>query len=171
MARRYWNINLEEMKWNPRMAPYISAKHKGIHITNLTKTAHFLSEACDLVFDAASRGKQFLIVAYNLTRCHYVNKKWLGGMLTNWSTTETRLQKFRDLRTEQKTGRLNRLPKRDATMLKRQLSCLQTYLGGIKYMTGVPDIVIIVDQQEPLLDQRWASQSLLSQLTLGKLCS
>ncbi|KAM0029300.1 putative ribosomal protein S2 [Helianthus debilis subsp. tardiflorus] len=75
----------------------------------------FLSEACDLVFDAASRGKQFLIVgtknkeadsvawAAIRARCHYVNKKWLGSMLTNWSTTETRLHKFRDLRTEQKT--------------------------------------------------------------------
>ncbi|CAH1414078.1 unnamed protein product [Lactuca virosa] len=104
MTRRYWNINLEEMmeagvhfghgtrKWNPKMAPYISAKRK------------------------ASRGKQFLIVgtknkeadsvawAAIKARCHYVNKKWLGGMLTNWSTTETRLHKFRDLRTEQKTG-------------------------------------------------------------------
>ncbi|GMI77336.1 hypothetical protein HRI_001403000 [Hibiscus trionum] len=172
MARRYWNINLEEMleagvhfghgtrKWNPRMAPYISAKRKGIHITNLTRTARFLSEACDLLFDAASKGKQFLIVgtknkaadsvarAAIKARCHYVNKKWLGGMLTNWPTTETRLHKFRDLRTEQKTGGLNRLPKRDAAMLKRQLSRLQTYLGGIKYMTRLPDIVIIVDQQE-----------------------
>lgn len=172
MARRYWNIHLEEMmeagihfghgtrKWNPRMAPYISAKHKGIHITNLTRTARFLSEACDLVFDAASRGKQFLIVgtknkaadlvarAAIRARCHYVNQKWLGGMLTNWSTTETRLHKFRDLRTEQKGGRLDSLPKRDAAILKRQLSRLQTYLGGIKYMTRVPDIVIVVDQQE-----------------------
>ncbi|GMN33178.1 hypothetical protein TIFTF001_041846, partial [Ficus carica] len=123
-------------KWNPRMAPYISAKRK------------------------ASRGKQFLIVGTKnkaadsvaqagiKARCHYVNKKWLGGMLTNWYTTETRLHKFRDLRTEQKTGRLKRLPKRDAAVLKRQLSHLQTYLGGIKYMTGLPDIVIIVDQQE-----------------------
>uniref|UniRef100_A0A2Z5TZR3 Small ribosomal subunit protein uS2c n=1 Tax=Neuwiedia zollingeri var. singapureana TaxID=1088843 RepID=A0A2Z5TZR3_9ASPA len=172
MGRRYWNINLEEMmeagvhfghgtqKWNPRMAPYISAKRKGIHITNLTRTARFLSEACDLVFDAASRGKNFLIVgtkkkAADLVasaaigvRCHYVNKKWLDGMLTNWFTTETRLQKFRDLRSEQKMGKLNRLPKRDAAMLKRKLSILQTYLGGIKYMTGLPDIVIILDQQE-----------------------
>ncbi|KAL2224281.1 UNVERIFIED_CONTAM: DNA-directed RNA polymerase subunit beta [Sesamum indicum] len=172
MTRRYWNINLEEMleagvhfghgtrKWNPKMAPYISAKRKGIHITNLTRTARFLSEACDLVFDAASRGKQFLIVgtknkvadsvarAAIKARCHCVNKKWLGGMLTNWSTTETRLHKFRDLRMEQKTGRLNRLPKRDAAVVKRQLSRLQTYLGGIKYMTGLPDIVIIVDQHE-----------------------
>nr|YP_009234714.1 ribosomal protein S2 [Sabia yunnanensis]YP_010608269.1 ribosomal protein S2 [Sabia fasciculata]YP_010608524.1 ribosomal protein S2 [Sabia schumanniana]WAN88839.1 ribosomal protein S2 [Sabia campanulata subsp. ritchieae]AMD08432.1 ribosomal protein S2 [Sabia yunnanensis]WAN89009.1 ribosomal protein S2 [Sabia fasciculata]WAN89349.1 ribosomal protein S2 [Sabia schumanniana] len=174
MTRRYWNINLEEMmeagvhfghgtrKWNPRMAPYISAKRKGSHITNLTTTARFLSEACDLVFDAASGEKQFLIVgtkkkaadsvasAAIRARCHYVNKKWLGGMSTNWSTTETRLHKLRDLRVEQKTGRLNGLPKRkrDAAMLKRQLSHLQTYLGGIKYMTGLPDIVIIVDQQE-----------------------
>lgn len=140
------------------MAPYISAKRKGIHMRNLTRTARFLSEACDFVFDAATRGKEFRIVgtknqaadsvarAATRTRCHYVNQKWLGGMLTNWSTTETRLHKFRDLRTEQKTGGLNRLPKRDAAMFKRQLSHLQT--GGIKYMTGLPDIVIIVDQQE-----------------------
>ena len=172
MTKRYWNIILEEMmeagvhfghgtrKWNPRMAPYISAKRKGIHITNLIRTARFLSEACDLVFDAASEGKQFLIVgtkkkaadsvarAAIRARCHYVNKKWLGGMLTNWYTTETRLQKFRDLRMQQKTGRLNSFPKRDAAILKRHLAHLETYLGGIKYMTGLPDIVIIVDQQE-----------------------
>nr|WCQ78571.1 ribosomal protein S2 [Galeola lindleyana] len=178
MGRRYWNINLEEMmeagvhfghgtkKWNPRMAPYISAKRKGIHITNLTITACFLSEACDLVFDAASRGKTFLIVgtknkAANLVasaairaRCHYVNKKWLGGMLTNWSTTEKRLQKFRDLRAEQKMGKLNRLSKGDAAMWKIKLSIFQKYLGGIKYMTGLPDIVIIVDQQEEYMALR-----------------
>nr|YP_010474098.1 ribosomal protein S2 [Corydalis hendersonii]UVH68311.1 ribosomal protein S2 [Corydalis hendersonii]WCR63325.1 ribosomal protein S2 [Corydalis hendersonii]DBA09310.1 TPA_asm: ribosomal protein S2 [Corydalis hendersonii] len=172
MTRRYWNINLEEMmeagvhlghqtkKWNPSMAPYISATLKGRHITNLTRTACFLAEACNLVFDAASTGKQFLIVGTNKiavnsvasaarrARCHYVNKKWLGGMSTNWSTTERRLHTFSNLRAEQKTGRLNRLPKRDAAILRRQLSHLQTYLGGIKYMTGLPDIVIVVNQKD-----------------------
>nr|YP_010132485.1 ribosomal protein S2 [Geranium sibiricum]QQD90254.1 ribosomal protein S2 [Geranium sibiricum] len=174
MKRRYWNIRLEELlaagvhlghvikKWNPRMAPYIliSPKHKGNHITNLTRTARFLAEACHLVFYAASRGKRFLIVgtkkeaanyvvrAAIKARCHYVNKKWLGGMLTNWPTTETTLRKLRDLRTEQKTGRLGRLPKRDAAILKRQLSHLQKYFGGMQYMTGLPDIVIIVDQHD-----------------------
>nr|KJB17376.1 hypothetical protein B456_003G045700 [Gossypium raimondii] len=129
MERRYCNINLEEMKWNPRMAPYISAKLKDIHITNLTRNARFfLLEACNLVFDATSKRKQFLIVAAIRARCQHVNKKWLGGMLINWLTTETRLHKFKDLRTEQKTGGLNRLPKKDATMLKRQLSRLHTYL-------------------------------------------
>nr|YP_010759955.1 ribosomal protein S2 [Cuscuta macrocephala]WEY29893.1 ribosomal protein S2 [Cuscuta macrocephala] len=172
MTKRYWNINLEEMlearvhlghstrNWNPKMAPYISAKRKGIHIINLTRTARFLSEACDLVFDAASRGKTFLIVGTNnaadeavarasiWARCHYVNKKWLGGMLTNWSTTETRLQKLRDLRMKQKQGGLNNLPKKEATMLKRKLAHLQKYLGGIQYMAGLPDIVIIIDQHK-----------------------
>nr|YP_008965557.1 ribosomal protein S2 [Conopholis americana]CDI02725.1 ribosomal protein S2 [Conopholis americana] len=172
MTRRYWNIDLEEMlgagvpfghgtrKWNPKMAPYILAKRKGIHFSNLTRTARFLSEACDLVFDAASMGKQFLIVdtkkkaadsvewAAIKARCHCVNKKWLCGMLTNWSTTETLLNKFRDLRMEQKTGRLNRLKKKDVAVVKRQLARLQAYLYGIKYMTRLPDIVIIVDQHE-----------------------
>ena len=172
MTKRYWNIILEEMmgagvhfghgtrKWNPKMSPYISAKRKGIHITNLIRTARFLSESCDLVFDAASGGKQFLIVgtkkkaadsvarAAIRARCHYVNKKWLGGMLTNWYTTKTRLQKFRDLRMQQKTGRFQSFPKKDAALLKRQLAQLETYLGGIQYMKGLPDIVIIVDQQE-----------------------
>ncbi|CAJ1978679.1 unnamed protein product [Sphenostylis stenocarpa] len=172
MTKRYWNIILEEMmeagvhfghgtrKWNPKMSPYISAKRKGIHITNLIRTARFLSEACDLVFHAASGGKQFLIVgtkkkaadsvarAAIRARCHYVNQKWLGGMLTNWYTTKTRLQKFRDLRMQQKTGRFHNFPKKDAAILKRHLAQLETYLSGIKYMTGLPDIVIIVDQQE-----------------------
>nr|YP_009298998.1 ribosomal protein S2 [Pelargonium dolomiticum]YP_009299085.1 ribosomal protein S2 [Pelargonium dolomiticum]AJB98912.1 ribosomal protein S2 [Pelargonium dolomiticum]AJB99000.1 ribosomal protein S2 [Pelargonium dolomiticum] len=168
MKRRYWNIRLEDMvaarvllghnikKWNPRMAPYISAKRKDTHIINLYKTARFLSETCDLVFDAASKGKQFLIVgtkkeaansvaqAARTAGCHYVNQKWLGGMLTNWSTTKKRLHKFRDLIRQQ--GRLSRLPKRDAAILKRQLSHLEKSLGGVKYMRKLPDIVIILDQ-------------------------
>jgi small subunit ribosomal protein S2 len=105
-------------KWNPRMTPYISSKRKGIHIINLIRTTRFLSEACDLVFDAASRGKQFLIVGTKYkaadsvaraairARCHYVNKKLPGGMLTNWYTMETRLHKFKDLRMKQKMGRI-----------------------------------------------------------------
>nr|QBK84213.1 ribosomal protein S2 [Zantedeschia aethiopica]QHN55021.1 ribosomal protein S2 [Zantedeschia aethiopica]QJF46757.1 ribosomal protein S2 [Zantedeschia aethiopica] len=172
MTRRYWNINLQEMieagvhfghstkKCNPRMAPFIAAERKGIHITNLTKTARFLSEACDLVFDAASRRKHLLIIGTNYkvarlvasaaikARCHYINKAWVRGMLTNWSTTETKLKKFRDLRAAQRMGELNRISKRDAAMSKRQLSTFQKYLGGIKYMTGLPDIVISLDQQK-----------------------
>nr|YP_010760133.1 ribosomal protein S2 [Cuscuta vandevenderi]WEY30071.1 ribosomal protein S2 [Cuscuta vandevenderi] len=172
MTKIYWNINLEDMlearvhlghsaqNWNPKMAPYILAKRKGSHIINLTRTARFLSEACDLVLDAASRGKKFLIVGTNnvaaevvarasiRARCHYVNKKWLGGLLTNWSTTETRLENFRNLKMEQKKGGLTNLTKKEATMFKRKLARLQKYLGGIQYMTELPDIVIIIDRQK-----------------------
>ncbi|TMW93805.1 hypothetical protein EJD97_011138 [Solanum chilense] len=91
MTRRYWNINLEDFgrgtrKWNPKMVPYISEKCKGIRIMNLTRTSRFLLEACDLVFEATSKGKKFLIVgtknksadlvewAAIRARCHYVNK-------------------------------------------------------------------------------------------------
>ncbi|MBA0664271.1 hypothetical protein Goklo_004309, partial [Gossypium klotzschianum] len=97
MARRYWNINLEEMleagvhfghgtrKWNPTMAPYISAKRKGIHITNLTRTSRFLSETYDLVFDAASKGKKFLIDEY------------IKAQLT-WKQSSSEAQAFQDVK-------------------------------------------------------------------------
>nr|YP_010228239.1 ribosomal protein S2 [Atrichum angustatum]QZJ47315.1 ribosomal protein S2 [Atrichum angustatum] len=172
MKQKVWNINLEEMmeagvhfghqarKWNPKMASYIFTERKGIHIINLSQTARFLSEACDLVFNASSKGKQFLIVGTKYqaadlialaaikARCHYVNQKWLGGMLTNWSTIEKRLQRFKDLEKKESTGIINQLPKREAANLKRQLTQLRKYLGGIKYMTSLPDIVIIIDQQK-----------------------
>nr|YP_009450113.1 ribosomal protein S2 [Burmannia oblonga]ANK36310.1 ribosomal protein S2 [Burmannia oblonga] len=178
MTKRYWNINLFEMmkagvhfghgvrKWDKKMNTYISVYHKGIYIINLTRTARFLSEACNLVFDAGSMGKTFLIVgtknktaglvasAAIKARCCYINKKWLGGMLTNWSTTERRLHRFRDLRIEQRMGKLNKLTKRDVVIFKKKLYNLKKYLGGIKYMTGLPDIVIIVDQQKEYMALR-----------------
>jgi small subunit ribosomal protein S2 len=185
MARRYWNINLEEMiearvhlghykkRWNPKITPYILLKRKykrrGIHITNLAKTARFLSEACDLLFDAASKKKNILIVGTQKlpekvadsvalagirARCHYVNKKWFRGILTNWSITRKRLLKLWRLKFLEKKGRLNSLRKRDAAILKRKLSTLETYLGGIKYMKKLPDIVIIIDQQREYIALR-----------------
>lgn len=172
MKQKSWNIHLEEMmeagvhfghqarKWNPKMASYIFTERKGIHIINLTQTARFLSEACDLVSNASSKGKQFLIVGTKYqaadliasaaikARCHYVNQKWLGGMLTNWFTIEKRLQRFKDLENKESTGMINQLPKKEAANLKRQLAQLRKYLGGIKYMTSLPDVVIIIDQQK-----------------------
>ena len=140
----------------------IRDRRKGIHIINLTRTARFLSEACDLLANASSKGKQFLIVgtkyqaadlvalASTKARCHYVNQKWLGGMLTNWATIEQRLQKFKELENKEKTGTFNQLPKKEAANLKRQLAQLRKYLEGIKYMTSLPDIVIIIDQQKEI---------------------
>jgi small subunit ribosomal protein S2 len=167
-----WNINLYEMmeagvhfghqarKWNPKMAPWIFTERNGIHIINLTQTARALCEACDFLANASQKGKQFLVVgtkhqaadlvaeAAIKARCHYVNHKWLGGMLTNWSTIETRLQKLAELEAQESLGILERLPKKEAAVLKRQLNQLRKYLGGIKYMTVLPDVVIIIDQKQ-----------------------
>lgn len=173
MMKHSWNIKLGRMmkagvhlghktrKWNPKMAPYIFTERRKLHIINLTQTARFLSEACDLVFDAAGKGKQFLIVgtknpaaaaatksAALRARCHYVNQKWLGGMLTNWSTTKMKLRRLQYLKKKQNTGGFCRFTKKEAARLKRQLGQLQKYLGGLRYMTRLPDIVIIVDQKK-----------------------
>nr|QUG10477.1 ribosomal protein S2 [Hymenophyllum polyanthos] len=172
MQQKNWNIDLEGMmeagvhfghqtqKWNPKMSPYIFTERKGVHILDSTQTARLLSEACNLVFNAAIEGKEFLIVGTKYpvadliasvamkSRCHYVNEKWLGGMLTNWSTVETRLQRFQYLQNEEDTGRFDRLPKKEAATLKRQLLRLKKYLSGIQYMSNLPDIVIITDQHE-----------------------
>nr|YP_010958402.1 ribosomal protein S2 [Vandenboschia auriculata]ALO81800.1 ribosomal protein S2 [Vandenboschia auriculata] len=172
MQQKNWNIDLEGMmeagihfghqtqKWNPKMSPYIFTERKGVHILDLVKTARLLSEACNLVFKAAKEGKQFLIVGTKYpvadiiasvarkSRCHYVNEKWLGGMLTNWSTIETCLQRFQFLQNEENTGGFDRLPKKESATLKRQLIRLRKYLNGIQYMSNLPDIVIITDQHE-----------------------
>jgi len=169
-----WNINLYEMmeagvhfghqarKWNPKMAPWIFTERNGIHIINLTQTARSLSEACDFLANAAKKKKQFLLVgtkhqaadivaeAAISARCHYVNNKWLGGMLTNWSTIETRLQKLAELEAQENLGLLDRLPKKEAAILKKKLHQLRKYLGGIKYMTVLPDVVIIIDQKQEM---------------------
>lgn len=169
-----WDINLYELmeagvhfghqapKWNPKMAPWIFTERNGIHIINLTQTARALYEACDFLANASQKGKQFLLVgtknqaadlvaeAAIKARCHYVNHKWLGGMLTNWSTIETRLQKLAELEAQETCGMFNKLPKKETAILKRQLSHLRKYLSGIKYMTVLPDVVIIIDQKEEI---------------------
>nr|YP_010933170.1 ribosomal protein S2 [Nitella hyalina]APP89487.1 ribosomal protein S2 [Nitella hyalina]WKT08447.1 ribosomal protein S2 [Nitella hyalina] len=149
-------------KWNPKMAPYIFSERKGVHIIDLIQTSRLLYEACDFVANAARKKKEFLLVGTKFqasdliksearkSRCHYVNQRWLGGMLTNWLTIESRIQRLKNLETQEKLGIFSQLPKKDAAYLKRQLTQLQKYLGGMKYMTHLPDVVIIVDQQKEI---------------------
>ncbi len=120
----------QTQRWNPKMSSYIFTERRGVHILDLTQTARLSSEACDSVFDAAAEGKEFLMVgtkhqvtdlivsAALRSQCHYVNEKWLGGMLTNWVTTETRLRRFQYLQTEEDRGGFDRLPKQEAAILR-----------------------------------------------------
>ena len=146
-------------RWNPKMAPYIYTDRNGVHIIDLVQTAQLIEEAYAYVRDASERGRRFLfvgtkrqaagIVAQEALRCgaYYVNQRWLGGMLTNWATIKTRVDRLKDLERREETGILNLLPKKEAAMLRRELNKLQKYLGGIKLMRKVPDVVIIIDQR------------------------
>lgn len=146
-------------RWNPKMSPYIYTARNGVHIIDLVQTAQLMEEAYAYLRNASEQGKRVLfvgtkrqaagIVAQEAQRCgsFYVNQRWLGGMLTNWTTIKTRVERLKELERRQETGALDLLPKKEAAMLRRELEKLQKYLGGIRGMRKVPDIVIIIDQR------------------------
>lgn len=146
-------------RWNPKMDPYIFTERNGVHIIDLVQTAQLIEEAYDYMRTAAEKGQKVLfvgtkrqaagIVAQEAMRCgaYYVNQRWLGGMLTNWTTIKTRVDRLKELDRMEETGALDLRPKKEGAMLRREMSKLRKYLGGIKSMRKVPDIVVIVDQR------------------------
>lgn len=146
-------------RWNPKMEPYIFTERNGVHIIDLVQTAQYMDEAYNYMRQASEQGRKVLfvgtkrqaagIVAQEASRCgsYYVNQRWLGGMLTNWATIKTRIERLKDLERREESGALDRLPKKEASMLRREMEKLQKYLGGIKTMRKPPDIVVIVDQK------------------------
>lgn len=146
-------------RWNPKMSPYIYTSRNGVHIIDLVQTAQLMEDAYSYMRTQAEQGKKFLfvgtkrqaagIIAQEASRsgAHYINQRWLGGMLTNWATIKTRVDRLKDLERREESGALDLLPKKEASMLRRELSKLQKYLGGIKTMRKIPDVVIIVDQR------------------------
>jgi small subunit ribosomal protein S2 len=144
-------------RWNPKMAPYIYTARNGVHIIDLVQTAQLIEEAYEYIRKAVDQGKKVLfvgtkrqaagIIAQEAQRCgaHYVNQRWLGGMLTNWETIRTRVEHLKELEELENSGALARRPKKEAAVLRRELGKLQKYLGGIKTMRRIPDIVVIID--------------------------
>lgn len=146
-------------RWNPRMDQYIYTARNGVHIIDLVQTAQLMENAYDYVRTATTKGKKFLfvgtkrqaagIIAQEAQRCgaNYVNQRWLGGMLTNWETIRNRVERLKELESLESSGAIDRRPKKEGSMLRRELSKLQKYLGGIKTMRKLPDVVVIVDQR------------------------
>ncbi|HEY9659951.1 MAG TPA: 30S ribosomal protein S2 [Allocoleopsis sp.] len=146
-------------RWNPKMAPYIYTARNGVHIIDLVQTAQLMDEAYNYLRTISEQGKRVLfvgtkrqaagIIAQEASRCgsFYVNQRWLGGMLTNWATIRTRVERLKELERRQETGALDLLPKKEAAVLRRELEKLQKYLGGIRGMRKLPDAVVIVDQR------------------------
>jgi len=146
-------------RWNPKMSPYIYTSRNGVHIIDLVQTAQYMEEAYSTVREASEQGKKVLfvgtkrqaagIVAQEAARCgaYYVNQRWLGGMLTNWATIKTRVERLKELERREESGALDLLPKKEAAVLRRELEKLRKYLGGIKTMRKLPDMVMIVDHR------------------------
>jgi small subunit ribosomal protein S2 len=144
-------------RWNPKMKPFIFAERNGIHIIDLAQTAKRLEVALDFVRETVARGDVVLFVgtkkqaqeplAAEATRAGmpYVNKRWLGGMLTNFVTIKKRIGLMDQLEARQQTGDFERLPKKEAAKLTEELSRLQAMLGGIRKMKRLPGAVFIVD--------------------------
>ncbi|TVQ10374.1 MAG: 30S ribosomal protein S2 [Leptolyngbya sp. DLM2.Bin27] len=144
-------------RWNPKMDQYIFTSRNGVHIIDLVQTAQLMEEAYKFVRTAAEQGQKFLfigtkrqaagIVAQESARCgsHFVNQRWLGGMLTNWETIKSRANRLKELERMEELGAIDLRPKKEAAVLRRELEKLQKYLGGIKTMRKVPDVAIIVD--------------------------
>ena len=144
-------------RWNPKMFPYIYTEQNGIHVIDLVQTARLLTHAFNYVQTAAKEQKSFLfigtkrqasaIIAEEAEKCgaHYVNNRWLGGILTNWSTVQSRVEYLKELDEKENSGEINALPKKEAALLRREHGKLKHNLGGLRNMTQVPDIAIVVD--------------------------
>ena len=144
-------------KWNPKMKKYIFAARNDIHIIDLQMTASLIEEAYTFVCESAKAGKTVLFVGTKkqaqdaikeeAERCgqFYVNARWLGGCLTNFKTMRSRVERLEKLEKMEADGEFELLPKKEVMLLKKEMTKLQTNLGGIKKMKSLPGVMFVVD--------------------------
>ncbi len=144
-------------RWHPRMKKYIFTKRNGIHIIDLEQTASMLDKACDFVRQIIADGSHILFVGTKkqaqetigkeAERCgmHYVNQRWVGGVLTNFVTIQARIDYLVRLEDQQERGEFTRLPKKEALKLGEEISRLNRQMGGIKEMTSLPAALFVID--------------------------
>ncbi len=144
-------------KWDPRMKPYIFTERNGIHIIDLQQTVKLLTQAYNTIRDTVANGGTVLFVGTKrqaqetvqeeAVRCGmpYVTERWLGGMLTNWSTMYQRIQELDRLEQLRDSGDINRLTKKEGLLIQREIERLHTRLSGVRGMKRLPDLLFIVD--------------------------
>ena len=149
-------------RWNPKMFPYIYSEVNNIHILDLVQSATLLKKAMRYLEVAASKNQKVLFVGTkrqattliaqeaNRSNSYYVNHRWLGGMLTNWSTMKERIEKLKDLEKQESDGTFELLTKKEGALRRKELTKLRKYLDGIKSMTNLPDVVIVIDQRREI---------------------
>ena len=160
----------QTQRWNPKMKPYIYGARNGIYVIDLRKTTELLDEAYALVRDYAAKGRNVLfvgtkkqaaeVVAEEAKRsgAYYINRRWLGGMLTNFETIRGRVNKLKEMEEFINNGYIDKLPKKEVAQINRQLAKLSKTLGGIKDMRGLPDVIFIVDQTKEEIAIREANK-------------
>lgn len=147
-------------RWNPKMKEYIFTERNGIYIIDLQKTAKKMDEAFYAMREIAEDGGKVLFVGTKkqaqdsvkseAERCgmYYINHRWLGGMLTNFQTIKSRVERLKKLENMEEDGTFDLLPKKEVIELKKEMVKLENNLGGIKEMKGVPDAIFIVDPRK-----------------------
>jgi len=147
-------------RWNPKMAPYIFTERNGIHIIDLQKSVGKVDEAYRAVADIVSQGGTILFVGTKkqaqdavkaeAERCgmFYVNERWLGGMLTNFKTIRSRVDRLKAIERMSEDGTFDVLPKKEVIKLKKEWEKLERNLGGIKEMNRIPDAIFVVDPKK-----------------------
>jgi len=147
-------------RWNPKMAPYIYTERNGIYIIDLQKSVGMVDDAYNAISDTVANGGTVLFVGTKkqaqdaikteAERCgmYYINERWLGGMLTNFKTIQSRVRRLKQIEAMQEDGTFDVLPKKEVIELKKELAKLQKNLGGIKDMKRVPDAIFIVDPKK-----------------------
>ena len=147
-------------RWDPKMAEYIFQARNGIHIIDLQKTSKKIDEAYAFLKEQVEEGKTVLFVgtkkqaqecvkeAAEKSGMYYVDQRWLGGMLTNFGTIRTRVQRLKDLEKMQEDGTFEVLPKKEVILLKKEMEKLEKNLGGIKEMEEIPGVIFLVDPKK-----------------------
>jgi small subunit ribosomal protein S2 len=147
-------------RWNPKMAPYIFTERNGIYIIDLQKTVKKLDEAYSFIREVSQNGGEVLFVGTKkqaadsikdeAERCgmHYVNARWLGGMMTNFKTIQKRIDRLAQLRKMEEDGTFELLPKKEVVKLKLEIEKLEKFIGGIKNMKKLPAALFIVDPKK-----------------------
>ena len=145
-------------RWNPKMAPYIFTTRNGIHIIDLQKSVGKVDEAYNAISKIVRDGGTILFVgtkrqAQEAIRCgeFYVDIRWLGGMLTNFKTIESRIKRLKDLERMENDGTFDKLPKKEVSLLKKEHDKLEANLGGIRDMKKLPSCVFVVDPKKEKL--------------------
>ena len=147
-------------RWNPKMAPYIYTERNGIHIIDLQKTVGKVDDAYKALNEIVADGGTVLFVGTKkqaqeaikseALRCgeFYVNERWLGGMLTNFKTIRSRVERLKAIRTMAEDGTFDVLPKKEVILLKKELEKLEKNLGGIVEMKELPSVIFVIDPKK-----------------------